>query len=74
MINGAGLETIVSSTEMLIDLTPPRLIAITAIDPEFDMTQEATHQSHTDTIAAWWEFDEPESLILEYMVHRAFFK
>ena len=68
MINGAGLETVVSSTELLIDLTPPKFIAITAVDPEFDMIQEATQQSHDDRLDAWWEFDEPESLILEYMV------
>ena len=32
------------------------------------MTLIATHQGHTDSLAAWWEFDEPESYITRHKV------
>ena len=51
-----------------MDPTPPDPLNIVAVDPEFHMTLVAIHQGHTDSLAAWWEFDEPESYITGYRV------
>ena len=68
MINEAGLITYTTSPGVRIDPTPPDPLQIVAVDPEFHMTLIATHQGHTDSLAAWWEFEEPESYIVGYKV------
>ena len=68
MINEAGFTTYASSPGIQIDPTPPQLMQVVAVDPEFHMTLIATHQGHTDSLAAWWEFDEPESYVVSYKV------
>ena len=68
VVNEAGLETFASSPGVFLDPTPPVPKRIISLDPEFDMTMIATHQGHTDSLAARWEFDEPESHIMRYRV------
>ena len=70
IINGAGLVTNSSSPGIRLDPTPPAPLRIVAVDPEFDMTLPATHQGHLHSLAAWWEFDEPESEITGYQVSK----
>jgi hypothetical protein len=68
VVNEAGLVRYSQSPGVRIDPTPPVPLRIVAVDPEFHMTLPATQQGHTDSLAAWWDFDEVESEIVEYKV------
>ena len=68
VINEAGITSYTSSPGVRIDPTPPVPTRVVAVDPEFDMILIATHQGHVDSLAAWWEFDEPESFVTGFKV------
>jgi hypothetical protein len=68
VVNEAGLITYSSSPGIRLDPTPPDPVQFVAVDPEFHMTLPATHQGHLDSLAAWWEFEELESEIVDFQV------
>ena len=68
VVNEAGFVTVTSSPGIQIDPTPPEPVRLVVVDPEFHMILIATHQGHTDSLAAWWDFEEPESYITGYKV------
>ena len=68
VINSAGLETTSASAGIKIDLTPPDVITIEAVDPGFDPLYPATHQGQTHSLGAWWDIKDVESDVREFFV------
>ena len=67
-VNSAGLETIAVSPGIKIDLTPPEVIKVQAVDPRYDPFYPASYQGYNDSLGAWWDVEDIESEIREYFV------
>ena len=51
-----------------VDVTPPVVRNMFCVDPWYSMTQPASKQQANDSVAAFWEFSEIESLLSYYEV------
>ena len=67
-VSEAGLETLSVSPGVQIDITPPILIDIAAVDPEYDPIISTEYQWSNSSLAAWWDFEDKESPMYEYKV------
>ena len=64
--SASGQVSTSSSNGVLVDITPPVLLSIKHYDVEFSLTQSTSYQGNNHTISASWNFDDPESGVIEY--------
>lgn len=65
-INFAGYSVTTTSNGITIDTTPPVLKLIYCFDPKYSDTEPSEYVGSTESVGAYWEFDEDASEITMY--------
>ncbi|XP_062567667.1 uncharacterized protein LOC134229900 [Saccostrea cucullata] len=67
-INYAGLETVVSSDAVMVDISPPVLDFVRCLDPSDSMDAPSLFQGTNKSIAAYWDGSEDVGDIVAYNI------
>ena len=68
VINYAGLETIVTSDAVMVDITPPAMDFVRCLDPSDSMDAPSLYQGTNKSMAAYWDGSEDVGDIIAYII------
>ncbi|XP_061197209.1 uncharacterized protein LOC133205414 [Saccostrea echinata] len=68
VINYAGLETVVSSDAVMVDISPPVLDFVRCLDPADSMDAPSLFQGTNKSMAAYWDGSEDVGDIVAYNI------
>ena len=68
VINYAGLETIVTSDAVMVDITPPAMDFVRCLDPSDSMDAPSLYQGTNKSMAAYWDGSEDVGDIIAYNI------
>lgn len=68
VVNYAGLETIVTSDAIMVDISPPNLDFVRCLDPSDSMDAPSQYQGTNTSMAAYWDGSEDVGDITAYNI------